>query len=46
MALNSSPEFKGVIEIELEDSNFFLFDLILYVQVNNFSVTSGRVFLS
>ena len=44
MALNSSPEFKGaivkivyVVEIELKESNFFvLFDLILYVQVNNF----------
>ena len=25
--------------------NIFLFDLILYVPVNNLSVTSGRVFL-
>ena len=38
---------KGVISIKSKMCNIFclLFGLMFYVQVNNFSVMSGRVFL-
>ena len=42
----SSPSFSGCSEFwAIEPHFFFLFDLILYVPFNNFSVMSGQVFL-
>ena len=42
----SPPHAKGGELITFVCGSFvFLFDLILYVPVNNLSVTSGRVFL-
>ena len=45
VALSANGVMDDFFYLEITPLNFFLFDLILYVPVNNFSVTLGRVFL-
>ena len=45
VALVANGVIGDFFYLEITPMYFFLFDLILYVPVNNLSVTLGRVFL-